>query len=471
MPKEKTRATFFCQGCGYETSKWMGFCPSCGEHAPLVESPRPPRSTRQGWHNAESPQLQELSQVPTDQQARIPMASEELNRVLGGGLVPGSLTLIAGEPGVGKSTLLLQAAQSVASTGKGVLYVAGEESVHQIKLRSERLGFSGKGVYLLAEADVDRVVEHLENFQPALAVIDSIQTPYAQDIPSGPGTVAQVRECSLRLMRWAKSRAVPVLMSGHVTKDGTLAGPRVLEHMVDVVLHFEGESLSAYRILRSTKNRFGSTNEVGIFQMGGNGLEEVSDPSTMLLSQHRGDAVGSAVVPVLEGSRPLVVEVQALTSPSALAVPRRTANGVDYNRLLMLVAVLSRRVGLKLPDQDILVNVVGGLQIREPATDMAVALAIASSVRNVPLGPEIVALGEVGLSGEVRGVPQVHRRLREASRLGFRRCVLPDSAKDDISGAEGIEPVFAPTLAHALKQCLPRERMGQAREPVSEFSE
>ena len=470
MPREKTRATFFCQGCGYESSKWMGFCPSCGGHAPLVESPRPPRFARGDWLDAASPQLEELSQVSTDQQARIPMPSEELNRVLGGGVVPGSLTLIAGEPGVGKSTLLLQTAQSVAATGRGVVYVTGEESVHQIKLRSDRLGFSGKGVYLLAETDVDRIVEHLDHFQPALAVVDSIQTPYALDIPSGPGTVAQVRECSLRLMRWAKSRAVPVLMSGHVTKDGTLAGPRVLEHMVDVVLHFEGESLNAYRILRSTKNRFGSTNEVGIFQMGGNGLEEVSDPSTLLLSQRRDDAIGSAVVPILEGSRPLVVEVQALTAPSALPVPRRTANGVDYNRLLMLVAVLSRRVGLRLANQDILVNVVGGLQIREPATDMAVALAIASSVRNAPLSPEMVALGEVGLSGEVRAVPQVQRRLREASRLGFRRCVLPDSARDSISGADGIEPVFASTLAHALRQCLPRERVGQASEPAVEFS-
>jgi len=465
LPRDRTTKTvYFCQGCGYESPKWMGFCPSCGEHTPLVEAPHSPshgrtaaRPYQQGWLASGPPQPQELSQVSSDDQGRIPMAFEELNRVLGGGVVPGSLVLMAGEPGVGKSTLLLQTAQFVASRGDRVLYVTGEESVQQVKLRSERLGFSGQGIYLLAETDVDEVVEQLERSQPALAMVDSIQTLYTQDVPSGPGSVAQVRECALRLMRWAKARAVPVFIAGHMTKDGTLAGPRVLEHMVDVVLYLEGENLSSYRILRGAKNRFGSTNEVGIFQMGGKGLEEVTDPSRVLLSQHREEAVGSAIVPVLEGSRPLLVEVQALTSPSILAAPRRVANGIDYNRLLMLAAVLSRRVGLNLSNQDVIVNVVGGLKIREPATDVAVALAMASSLRNAPLSPGMVVLGEVGLSGELRTVPQMERRLNEASRLGFRRCLLPTSQVV----AEEIEPVYAQTLSEALRQCLPRGSRGE----------
>ena len=385
--------------------------------------------------------------------------------------MPGSVVLMAGEPGVGKSTLLLQTAQSVASEGNRVLYVTGEESVHQVKLRSERLGFSGQGVYLLAETEVEEIVQQLEHFRPSLAMVDSIQTLYAQEIPSGPGSVAQVRECALRLMRWAKATAVPVFLAGHVTKDGSLAGPRVLEHMVDAVLYLEGENLNDYRILRGVKNRFGTTDEVGIFQMGGNGLEEVSDPSRVLLAQHREEAVGSVIVPVLEGSRSLLVEVQALTSRSSLAVPRRIANGVEYNRLLMLAAVLSRRVGLELSNQDIIVNVVGGLRIREPAIDVAVALAIASSLRNTPVDSGMVALGEVGLSGELRTVPQLQRRLNEASRLGFRQCLLPVSAREDTGEVEGIEPVFAPTLTHALRRCLPKRSVSQVTDPIGEFAE
>ena len=470
MPRERTRTVFFCQGCGYESPKWMGFCPSCGEHTPLVEAPQPSRTQSPGWRSAASPVLQELSQVSSDEQERIPLAFGELNRVLGGGVVPGSVVLMAGEPGIGKSTLLLQTAHFVASAGSKVAYVTGEESAHQIKLRAERLGTSGKGIYLLAETDVDEVVRHLEGFQPALAVVDSIQTLYAQDVPSGPGSVAQVRECALRLMQWAKARAVPVMMSGHMTKDGAIAGPRVLEHMVDVVLYLEGENLSAYRILRGSKNRFGSTNEVGIFQMGGNGLEEVSDPSSVLLSQHEEEAVGSAIVPVQEGSRPLLVEIQALTSPSILPVPRRIGNGVNHNRLLMLAAVLGRRAGLGLGNQDIIVNVVGGLKVEEPAADVAVALAIASSLRNVPLSSGMVALGEVGLSGELRPVPQLQRRLNEASRLGFHRCLLPALSRKDAAGTEGIEAIYSPTLAHALQKSLPKGQ-GQATDPMSEFAE
>ena len=406
-----------------------------------------------------------------DQQERIKLAFQEMNRVLGGGIVPGSLVLMAGEPGIGKSTLLLQTTGSLANQGKRVLYVTGEESPHQIRLRSERLGFSGQGIYLLAETDVDMVVDQLEQLKPGLAVIDSIQTLYTQELPSGPGTVAQVRECALRIMRWAKARAVPVILAGHTTKEGDLAGPRVLEHMVDVVLYLEGQQLNPYRILRGAKNRFGSTDEVGMFQMGGSGLEEVPDPSKVLLSQHTEDAIGSTIVPVLEGSRPILMEVQALTSPSVLPAPRRVSNGVDYNRLLILTAVLSRRAGLDLSGQDVIVNVAGGLRINEPATDLAVALAIASSLKNSPVYSGMIALGEVGLSGELRNVPQLPRRLNEAIRLGFVRCLLPETSREDSKGVKGIEPVFAATLGQALRLALPRQRAEYIESPIAELAE
>ena len=378
--------------------------------------------------------------------------------MLGGGIVPGSLVLMAGEPGIGKSTLLVQVAGFLAKTGNQVLYVSGEESAQQIKLRSQRLGVPGQGIHLLLETDVDLVVEQMEQPRPALVMVDSIQSLYSQEVPSGPGSVAQVRECTLRLMRWAKGAGVPMIITGHVTKDGSLAGPRVLEHIVDVVLYLEGEELNSYRLLRSVKNRFGSTNEVGIFQMSGEGLEEVSDPSQNLLSQRVQESVGSAVVPVLEGSRPLLVEVQALTSPSFLPTPRRIANGVDYNRLLMISAVLSRRVGLNLSNQDIIVSVAGGIRVREPAADAAIALAIASSYRNAPLALDLAALGEVGLSGELRSAPQLERRLAEANRLGFARCLLPVSAQRSLKALKGMEKIYAPTLASALSRCLPRKK-------------
>ena len=471
LPRERSRATvvFICQTCGHESPRWMGFCPSCGEHAPLVETTRAPTTTNHRWRSSTNSKLEELSQISHDEQERIPLGFAELNRVLGGGVVPGSVVLMAGEPGIGKSTLLLQTAEHVAAVGNRVLYVTGEESSHQIKLRSERLGITGQGVFLLAETDVDQVVVQLEGTRPALAMVDSIQTLYAEGTTSGQGSAAQVRECALRLMRWAKDRAVPVLLAGHVTKNGSVAGPRVMEHMVDVVLYMEGENLGPYRILRGTKNRFGSTNEVGIFQMGDRGLEEIHDPSRVLLSERRGGSVGSAIVPILEGNRPLLVEVQALTSPSALAVPRRVANGVDYNRLLMLTAVLSRRVGFHLSNQDVIVNVVGGLRIREPSSDLAIALAIGSSLRNVALSPEMVAFGEVGLSGELRTGHQLGRRLSEATRLGFRKCILPASAKQFSDGFGEIEPFFSPTLSDALEYCVPRPKVSQGYRPPADF--
>ena len=455
--KERQRPVFVCQDCGHQSSKWMGFCPapSCGSGQALVETSGPPqRSSYAGWVQPPAEALMELSRLDPHTQPRIQLPCQELNRVLGGGIVPGSVILLAGEPGVGKSTLLLQIAQLVCARGDRVLYVSGEESPQQIKLRSERLGFAGDGIFLLPETDVDVVLERLEECQPALAVIDSIQTLYSRDTPSGPGSVAQVRESGLRLMRWAKARRVPVLMAGHMTKDGVIAGPRVLEHMVDVVTYLESENLTTFRILRNGKNRFGSTNEIGVFEMTDRGLVEVPDPSRALLAQRYDQAVGSALVPVLEGSRPLLLEVQALTSPSHIPVPRRVCNGVDYNRLLMLTAVASRRAGLELSGQDIIVSVAGGFRVSEPAADLPVVLAMASSLSNKHLDANLVTFGEVGLSGELRAVPQAQWRLKEAARLGFSRCIMPETDPASVDRPSGMELVFVRTLRQAIGAAL-----------------
>ncbi len=429
-----------------------------------MEAPKAARSTGLSWMPQAAAEPKQLSSITTEGEQRLSLGFQEMDRVLGGGLVPGSMVLFAGEPGVGKSTLLLQALAYVSGLRKPVLYVSGEESERQIKLRSERLGLSGEGIFLLSETDVDRILEQLDQVRPRVAVVDSVQTLFTGDASSGPGSVTQVRECCLRLMRWAKASSTPLLLAGHVTKDGTLAGPRVLEHMVDVVLYLEGENLGVHRLLRSVKNRFGSTNEVAMFQMGSNGMEEVQDPSKALLEERGVATVGSAVAPVLEGSRPLLVEVQALTSPTFFPAPRRTANGVDYNRMIMISAVLSRRARLALANQDVIVNVAGGIRVTEPAADLALALAIASSFRNQPVKPELVAVGEVGLSGELRSAPQMERRLAEAARLGFGGCVLPASVQGKVPRVDGLEYVFAPTLAVAISRSL----MSGAREPSSD---
>lgn len=473
LQKEQRRPVYTCQDCGYQSAKWMGFCPSpsCGSSTPLEETaPTPSGSAQFPWLSHSAEPLQELSKLAPEDQRRIVLPSAELNRVLGGGIVPGSVALLAGEPGVGKSTLLLQIARFISSTGQSVLYVSGEESPHQIKLRSQRLGFAGDGIFLLSETDVDQILDKLEECRPTLVIVDSVQTLYTRDAPSGPGSVVQVRECALRLMRWAKSRNVPVFLSGHVTKDGNLAGPRVLEHMVDLVMHLEGQELNGYRVLRSGKNRFGSTAEVGVFEMTEQGLVEVADPSQKLLSQRYQRAVGAALVPVLEGSRPLLLEIQALTSPSYAPVPRRVANGVEYNRLLMLTAVASRRAGLEMSGQDVIVSVAGGFRVNEPAADLGVALAIASSLYNQPLDPSVVVFGEVGLSGELRTVPQVQRRLLEASRLGLSRCILPETARSDVDGVKDLDLVFVSNLRSAFQAGLGSARRQKATSPENEFS-
>jgi DNA repair protein RadA/Sms len=441
---------FVCQECGKESLKWLGRCPDCQQWNSFVEmavsaavSPLRPAG-----------QLaipQELSQVVIEAADRKPLPLGEFNRVLGGGLVAGSLVLISGDPGIGKSTLLLQAAASIANERNRVVYVTGEETARQIKLRAERLGLEGEGLFIMAETDLDAVIAQVEQVAPSLVVVDSIQTVYLTQVEAAAGSISQVRDCTMRLMQWAKLHGVPVFISGHVTKEGAIAGPRVLEHIVDVVLYLEGEPFSAYRLLRCVKNRFGSTNEVGVFEMKEQGMIEVENPSQAFLSQRGDESIGAAVVPVIEGSRPLLVEIQALTTPNSFGQPRRTANGVDFNRLLLVTAVLTKRVGLKLGNQDIMVNVTGGLRVGEPAADLGMALAIASSYRDAEVIPLTAAVGEVGLSGELRAVNQLERRLTEVARLGFKRCIVP-KAGANFNPPKGIEIIVVSTLREAVNR-------------------
>jgi len=453
--KSHTRTIFVCQQCGKESLKWLGRCPNCGQWNSFVETRVTTPTTSVESVSPLSPP-QELSQVVIDATDRFPLPLSEFNRVLGGGLVSGSMVLIGGEPGIGKSTLLLQVSALVA-TGRGkVVYVSGEETLHQTKLRSERLGVKGEKLYLLAETDLEVILYQIEQLSPCLVVIDSIQAVYLPELDTAAGSITQVRECTLRLMHWAKLNGVPIFITGHVTKEGAIAGPRVLEHIVDVVLYLEGEPFSAYRLLRSVKNRFGSTNEVGVFEMKSQGLVEVDNPSQVFLSQRWGEAIGSAVVPTLEGSRPLLVEIQALTNPTSFGLPRRTANGVDFGRLLLITAVLSKRVGLRLGNQDIIVNVTGGLKIGEPAADLGIALAIASSFRDIGVDPSLVAVGEVGLSGELRAISQLDRRVNEAARLGFKRCLVPKVGAKVSPAPKDIELIPVSTLREAIRLGLVR---------------
>ena len=461
---DKSGATtvFVCQQCGKESLRWEGRCPNCQQWNTLVETVV--KATVPSRIPSRGNLPQELSQIVTEAKDRFPLLLSEFDRVLGGGLVSGSLVLIGGEPGIGKSTLLLQVSALVARHKGKVVYISGEETLAQIKLRAERLGLSGEKLYLLAETDLDVILSHIDQLSPSLVVIDSIQTVNLRELDASPGSITQVRECTLRLVHWAKLGSVPVFIAGHVTKDGAIAGPRILEHIVDVVVYLEGEPFSAYRLLRCVKNRFGSTNEVGVFEMREQGLVEVENPSQVFLSRRQGEAIGSAVVPTLEGSRPLLVEIQALTNPTSFGLPRRTATGVDFGRLLLTTAVLSKRVGLKLGNQDIIVNVIGGLKIGEPAADLGIALAIASSSRNVGVDPQLLAVGEVGLSGELRAVSRLDRRVAEAARLGFKRCLVP-------AGGVGVSPItdLKPDIAVGLStglikdiELIPLNTIGEA---------
>lgn len=421
---KKAKTVYFCQECGYESAKWMGQCPACKTWNTFVEEQV---ETKVGGAKAKKALASPMNiiEVSTKEEERIPTRIEELDRVLGGGIVKGSLSLVGGDPGIGKSTLLLQVCRNLANTDKKVLYISGEESLHQIKMRALRIGeFSGE-MLLLCETDLDTIVDGIIKAHPEFVVIDSIQTMYSDAISSAAGSVSQVREVTARLMRIAKEKNIAIFIVGHVTKEGVVAGPRTLEHMVDTVLYFEGDRQSIYRILRSVKNRFGSTNEIGVFEMRQNGLTEVANPSQIMLNGRPLDAPGSVVVCSLEGTRPVLIEIQALVSPTNFNMPRRTAVGIDYNRVNLLMAVLEKRVGLQLGGCDAYVNLAGGMRLGEPAIDLGIIMAIASSYRNVVIPEDVIIFGEVGLVGEIRGVSQAEQRMMEAQKMGFRRCILP----------------------------------------------
>ena len=447
------RVVYVCQECGYESAKWLGRCPGCEAWSTLVEEPvAEPGAPRRAWRakpsGASAPTP--IGEVTLEREPRLEVGLGEVDRVLGGGLVPGSLVLLGGDPGIGKSTLALQVAHHLAPT-RTVLYVSGEESVRQTKMRAARLGIDAPRLLVLAETNLEEITARVAEAQPTLVVIDSIQTIYRPDLPAAPGSVGQIRECTGDLLRVAKSDGGPaILIVGHVTKEGAIAGPRVLEHMVDTVLYFEGERHHAYRLLRVTKNRFGSTNEIGIFSMSGRGLAEVSDPSALFLSERPLDAPGSVVVCAVEGSRPLLLEVQALVTRTPFGLPRRTAAGVDTNRMLLLLAVLEKRAGLHLASFDVYVSVAGGVQVEEPAVDLGVALAVASSHRERPADPGTVVVGEVGLGGEIRAVSRIAGRVAEAAKLGFRRIILPRANLAGIEDRGGLELAGVGDIREAL---------------------
>ncbi|MBI5034239.1 MAG: DNA repair protein RadA [Chloroflexi bacterium] len=457
MPaKTKTHTRWICQQCGFVSTKSYGRCPDCGEWNSMTETIVTAAEEKKSALASLAPHStpQKITEIVTEGFARIPVPIGELSRVLGGGIVPGSLVLIGGEPGIGKSTMLLQLAATLAKSAGIVLYISGEESVQQIKMRAERLGLTPNSLYLLTETNLDEIAAHIERLKPQLVIVDSIQTIYLEELSSAAGSISQVRESAARLMHVAKETNVAIFLVGHVTKAGAIAGPRVLEHIVDTVLYLEGERFHSYRLLRSVKNRFGATSEVGVFEMTQDGMIEVDNPSAAFLAERAKDAAGSAIAVTMEGTRPLLVEIQALTSSSPFAYPRRTPNGFDMGRLLLLTAVLSQRCGLKLGAQDVFVNVVGGLKITEPAADLTVALAIASSFRNQIVAQDLVVIGEVGLSGELRTVAQAQRRLIEASRLGFTRAVVPQMLTKMKDKPDGIELIGARTLGQAMDVAL-----------------
>jgi DNA repair protein RadA/Sms len=435
---KQAKYIFVCQNCGYQALKWMGRCPDCSKWNSFVEEIHEPVAGRKGApSSAGTPQP--IDAISIDPEPRLITGILEFDRALGGGIVPGSLILLGGDPGIGKSTLILQVAGRLSGKGFRPLYLSGEESPQQIKMRAERLSINSSNLFILSGACIEDLFDSMKELKPDILIVDSIQTIYSSALPSAPGSVGQLREVSSKLLRWAKETNVPTFLIGHVTKDGAIAGPKVLEHLVDTVLYFEGDSSHLYRIVRAVKNRFGSSNEIGVFEMKEAGLIEVGNPSRIFLAERPERIAGSVVIPCLEGTRPILVEIQALVTPSPLGMPRRTAIGVDHNRISLLTAVLGKRMGIGLGDQDIFVNVAGGLKVDEPAADLGIVSAIISSHLDRPVTQDMVIFGEVGLAGEIRGVSQPELRINEARKLGFKRCLLSKSNMDICKAVTGIE--------------------------------
>ena len=449
----KSKTVFLCSNCGNETPKWAGRCPACGQWNTLEEyTPTPAAKTAGVSAVRRSAVAKRLSEVTTDETLRFTTGMSELDRVLGGGAVKGSLVLVSGAPGIGKSTLLLQICEHILRE-QTVLYVSGEESEQQLKLRAQRLGVQGDGLFLLCETNLDEILAAAERLKPDLLITDSVQTLFSEDKPASPGSVTQVRDCTMRLMQYCKSSGVTVFLVGHINKEGAIAGPKVLEHMVDCVLYFEGESHTSYRLLRAAKNRFGSTNEIGVFEMRDDGLCQVPNPSEMLLAGRPLNTPGTCVACVMEGTRPVLAEIQALVSPTTLSVPRRSGNGLDYNRAAMLLAVLEKRGGLRLSNADVYWNVVGGLRLDEPAADLAVVIAAASAAQDKPVSDTLAAVGEVGLTGEIRAVGQLSQRLSEIRRLGFTQCLVPRNVRE-LHAPEGLELLRVRNVREAIAVAL-----------------
>ena len=450
----KLKTIFYCTECGNESLKWQGRCASCGAWNTMVEHVEKTTSPGRGISSIfSSKSAKKLSQITTDQELRFSTGMRELDRVLGGGAVAGSLVLVGGAPGIGKSTLLLQICDKLCE-GRTVLYVSGEESERQVKLRAERICVSSESLYILSETRFSGILESVDTIKPDILIVDSIQTLYNETNESTPGSVSQVKDCTMALMQLSKMQGITVFVVGHINKDGAIAGPKVLEHMVDCVLYFEGDSNSSYRLLRAAKNRFGSTNEIGVFEMVDKGLTEIPNPSQVLLEGRPEGAAGTCVACVMEGTRPVLAEVQALVSKTSFQVPRRTSDGFDFNRAVLLMAVAEKRAGLKLSAFDAYINVIGGLQLDEPGSDLPVILAVASSYRDRPIESSLVAIGEVGLTGEIRAVSHLNQRLAEVSRLGFKKCIIPKNKADMLEIPKDLEVFPVKNLMEAIAIAL-----------------
>ncbi len=456
MAKIKTK--YVCQSCGYENPKWLGKCPECMKWNTFVEEIEDKSSKS---NHRETFVIDKSSQKPVNinsitikHEERFSSGINELNRVLGGGIVRGSLVLVGGDPGIGKSTLLLQVSESVAQSGKKVLYISGEESESQIKMRAERLNAKSENLFIMAENNLNIIEHNLEGFDPDLIILDSIQTVFTPDIASAPGTVSQIKEGTSRFMRISKKMGISTFVVGHVTKEGSLAGPKIMEHMVDTVLYFEGERYNTYRLIRAVKNRFGSTNELGVFEMSEKGLQELENPSKALISEKPENASGSVIVSTVEGTRPMLLELQALVSPTSFGIPRRTATGIDFNRVNLLLAVLEKRAGMQIQNQDVYLNIVGGIKINEPSMDLGVILAVASGFRNIPISGEVAVTGEVGLTGEIRGVSYIEKRISECRKLGFKKIIIPKSNYEAVKDVKGIEIWPVENVRQAINMVL-----------------